>query len=497
MVAENIAKPQPATVYASAGNLESLEPLADLEVLENQAATATQMPVATDNQTLVEHAAAQTPAPHKQAASTTAKPLPSTVHAYPRNLASLESPEPLADLESLENQAATATQMPVATDNQTLVEHTAAQSPAPHTQNLSTVTAAQIPAPQPKAAETIAKPQPSIAYAFSRNLESPEPLTDLEVLENQASTATQMPVAIANQIPVEHTAAQSPAPHMQATATTTQDSAPHTQAADISTQVSAPQPKAAETTAKPQLATVYTSARNLESQENQAATIAQKPVATANQMPVEHSAAQIPAPQPQATMVKMMPQAAHTPMTHAAAVPQQSETIEPQRKAMATPVDPQPSTKHVSAKESKSLETAAATIAPAAQQQTVAQPPSLDMPAITPATISKLAFSPNEILASALNELTSAIMVNIDDAGHMNEIRLVLKPDVLDGTTILLKCDQTHVSVTFFPGVESAERILLANQGRIVETIAATGHLPVQVSIINSEGRRQIRKSVA
>ena len=88
-------------------------------------------------------------------------------------------------------------------------------------------------------------------------------------------------------------------------------------------------------------------------------------------------------------------------------------------------------------------------------------------------------------------------MVNIDDAGHMNEIRLVLKPDVLDGTTILLKCDQTHVSVTFFPGVESAERILLANQGRIVETIAATGHLPVQVSIINSEGRRQIRKSVA
>ena len=164
---------------------------------------------------------------------------------------------------------------------------------------------------------------------------------------------------------------------------------------------------------------------------------------------------------------------------------------------MATPVDPQPSKKHVSTKESKSLETAAATIAPAAQQQTVAQPPSLDMPAITSATIAKLAISSNEILASALNELTSAIMVNIDESGHLGEIRLVLKPDVLDGTTILLKCDQKQVSVTFFPGAASAEQLLVANQSRIVETLAATGHLPVQLSIITSEGRRQIRKSVA
>ena len=135
--------------------------------------------------------------------------------------------------------------------------------------------------------------------------------------------------------------------------------------------------------------------------------------------------------------------------------------------------------------------------APSVPQDAVSQAPTLDMPAITSATITKLAMTPSEILASALNELTSAIMVNIDDAGHMNEIRLVLKPDVLDGTTILLKCDQKQVSVTFFPGVESAEQLLLANQGRIVEALAATGHLPVQVSIINSEGRRQIRKSVA
>ena len=236
---------------------------------------------------------------------------------------------------------------------------------------------------------------------------------------------------------------------------------------------------------------------NLEVPESQAATATQKPVATANQMPVEHVAQQIPAPQPQATMVKMMPQAAPTPMAHAATVPQQAETVEPQDKAMGTPVDPQPSTKHVSTKESKSLETAAATITPAAQQQTVAQPPSLDLPSIMSATISKLAISPNEILASALNELTSAIMVNIDESGHLGEIRLVLNPDVLDGTTILLKCDQKQISVTFFPGAASAEQLLVANQSRIVETLAATGHLPVQLSIITSEGRRQIRKSVA
>ena len=127
----------------------------------------------------------------------------------------------------------------------------------------------------------------------------------------------------------------------------------------------------------------------------------------------------------------------------------------------------------------------------------MAQPSALDMPAITQATVSKLAISPNEILASALNELTSAIMVNIDESGHLGEIRLVLNPDVLDGTTILLKCDQKKISVTFFPGAASAEQLLVANQSRIVETLAATGHLPVQLSIITSEGRRQIRKSVA
>ena len=614
-VAENTAKPQPATVYVSAENLEALETLENLEVPEYQATTVAQKPVATANQIPVEHAVVQIPAPQTQAAETTAKPTPSIAYAYPKNLASLESLEPLADLEVLEYQAATATQKPVAATNQIPVEHTAPQIPAPQTK--ATVTATQIPAPhvqaeatamrdpasQPKVAENTAKPLPSTVYASVRNLESPAPLADLEVLENQAATDAQKPVATANQIPVEHTvpqikatvaapqfstphsqaeaiatqepalhaqatatvaeslpstvyafarnpespeplanlvvlenqaatvaqkpvaaanqmpvehtepqtkatitAQQIPAPHVQVEAIATQDPAPQTQATVPAPQIPAPQPKVAENTAKPQLATVYASARNLESLEplvnlesleNQAATAAQKPASTANQMPVEHTAAQIPAPQSQATMVKLMPQAAPTPMTHAAAVPQQSETVAPQRKAMATPVDPQPSTKHVSTKESKSLETAAATITPAAQQQTVAQPPSLDLPSIMSATISKLAISPNEILASALNELTSAIMVNIDESGHLGEIRLVLKPDVLDGTTILLKCDQKQISVTFFPGAASAEQLLVANQSRIVETLAATGHLPVQLSIITSEGRRQIRKSVA
>ena len=412
------------------------------------------------------------------------------------------------------------TQKPVATANQIPVEHTALQAPAPQTKATVTAphtqaeaTATQIPASQPKDAETTAKPQPAVAHVYPRNLASLEPLENLESLENQTPAVTQKPVAIANQIPVEHTATQIPAPHtqatvtapqvsvphMQATATATQDSAPHVQVEATATQDSAPHTQAAFTTDKPQPAMVYASTTNLaslESLENQAATITQKPVATANPTSAEPVVPQIPTPQPQAATVNMMPQAAPTPM-HATAVPQQSETVAPQRKAMAKSVDPQPSTKHVSTKDTKSLENAAATIAPAAQQQTVAQPPVLDMPAITPATITKLALTPSEILASALNELTSAIMVNIDDAGHMNEIRLVLKPDVLDGTTILLKCDQTQVSVTFFPGMESAEQLLLANQGRIAETLAATGHLPVQVSIINSEGRRQIRKSVA
>jgi hypothetical protein len=106
-----------------------------------------------------------------------------------------------------------------------------------------------------------------------------------------------------------------------------------------------------------------------------------------------------------------------------------------------------------------------------------------------------MAMSPAQILSETVNELTSAIMVNIDENGHLGEIRLVLKPDVLDGTTILLKCDQKQISVTFFPGAESAEQLLMANQNRIAETLAATGHLPVKISIINSEGRRQIRKT--
>ena len=261
--------------------------------------------------------------------------------------------------------------------------------------------------------------------------------------------------------------------------------------------------------AKPQPAPAYAYAINLaslespeplanpESLENQAATVTQKTVATANPIPGETVAAQIPASQTQAAAHHATPKAAPTPTTYAATVPQQAENVAPQRKAMATTVDPQPSTGHVSTKDTKSLETAAATITPAAQQQTVAQPPVLEMPSITPATISKLAISPNEILASALNELTSAILVNIDENGHLGEIRLVLKPDVLDGTTILLKCDQKQISVSFFPSAASAEQLLLANQSRIVETLAATGHLPVQLSIITSEGRRQIRKSVA
>ena len=58
--AETVAKAQPAMVYAS---LESLEPLANLEVPENQAATATQKTVATANQIPVELTATQSSAP--------------------------------------------------------------------------------------------------------------------------------------------------------------------------------------------------------------------------------------------------------------------------------------------------------------------------------------------------------------------------------------------------------------------------------------------------
>ncbi len=458
----------------------------------------------------MEHTEQQSPAPQAKAADDTTIAQHSTAYASTRNLASLKSPESPTDLEVLEYQ--TATQKPVAKANQIPVEHTAPQtkttvtapqSYAPHTQ--AEAIATQDSAPHTQVAFTTAKPQPSTAYAYPRNLaslESLEPLADLEVLENQAAMVMQKPVAKANQIPVEHTALQTKATvtapqfstsHVQVEATATQDPAPQTKATVTAPQIPAPQPKVVESTAKPQLAMVYAS---LESLENQAATVMQKPLATANPTPSEPVAVQNPASMPQAAAPHATPKAASTPM-HEAAVPQQAETVEPQDKAMGTPVDPQPSTKHVSAKESKSLETAAATIAPAAQQQTVAQPPSLDLPSIMSATISKLAISPNEILASALNELTSAIMVNIDESGHLGEIRLVLNPDVLDGTTILLKCDQKQISVTFFPGAASAEQLLVANQSRIVETLAATGHLPVQLSIITSEGRRQIRKSVA
>ena len=125
----------------------------------------------------------------------------------------------------------------------------------------------------------------------------------------------------------------------------------------------------------------------------------------------------------------------------------------------------------------------------------ISQPTDLAMPSVAPVNASSMAMSPAQILSATVNELTSAIMVNIDENGHLGEIRLVLKPDVLDGTTILLKCDQKQISVTFFPGAESAEQLLMANQNRIAETLAATGHLPVKISIINSEGRRQIRKT--
>ena len=92
---------------------------------------------------------------------------------------------------------------------------------APHTQTATTAT--QSPVPQPKATDTFTQPQPATVYASSRNLESLEPLVNLESLEKQAATAMQKPVATDNQIPVEHTAPQA----------------------------SAPQPKAAEITAKP------------------------------------------------------------------------------------------------------------------------------------------------------------------------------------------------------------------------------------------------------
>jgi len=125
----------------------------------------------------------------------------------------------------------------------------------------------------------------------------------------------------------------------------------------------------------------------------------------------------------------------------------------------------------------------------------ISQPTDLAMPSVTPVNASSMAMSPAQILSTTVNELTAAIMVNIDENGHLGEIRLVLKPDVLDGTTILLKCDQKQISVTFFPGAESAEQLLMANQSRIAETLAATGHLPVKISIIYSESRRQIRKT--
>ncbi|MBQ9445801.1 MAG: hypothetical protein IJU61_04340, partial [Victivallales bacterium] len=290
----------------------------------------------------------------------------------------------------------------------------------------------------------------------------------------------------ANPIPAEPTATQIPAPQQQATAT-----------------IAKPQPAIPQATAR--------SLESLESLEFKASTVAPKQTTTASVTSAEPTVVLPSAPQPKAaaiiaeqpTTMVQAPSGNESAVDQAStATPKPAEFIvaqqpAPHLKTTNTVAKPQSFTPHISSKHSESMETAIPVTAPSVPQNAIPQATTLDMPAITPATIAKLALTPSEILASALNELTSAIMVNIDDAGHMNEIRLVLKPDVLDGTTILLKCDQKQISITFFPGVKSAEQLLMANQGHIGETLAATGHLPVQVSIINSEDRRQIRKSVA
>ena len=137
-----------------------------------------------------------------------------------------------------------------------------------------------------------------------------------------------------------------------------------------------------------------------------------------------------------------------------------------------------------------------------AYQTTAMQPPvqtpALAMPDITPADVVKMAMTPSEILASTLNELTQTMLVHTDETtGHLDEIRLILKPNVLDGTSILLKTNQNQLFVTFFPGTEEIAQLLMANQEKIAESIVASGRLPLQMSIISSEGRRQIRKNVA
>jgi hypothetical protein len=118
------------------------------------------------------------------------------------------------------------------------------------------------------------------------------------------------------------------------------------------------------------------------------------------------------------------------------------------------------------------------------------------LPSVTPEIVTRLAMSPNQVLSNAINELTDAMMVHMDESGHLSEIRLMLKPDVLDGASVLLKSDGQQVFVTFFTGTGGIEQLLLANQSRIVEALAASGQLPVQVSIINAEGQRHIRKSL-
>jgi hypothetical protein len=453
---------------------------------------------------------AQIPAPQIMATAF-AEPQPSILQATAGNLKSHESFE---SLESFEFKASTA--MP---------KQTATATPLP-----VEATAAQIHAPQLQATATVAKSQATIPQATTRNLEALEPLEILEPLESLASQSSMaVPKETTTTVPFMTTAnpaetaiplpfmpiakpAESPVP-LQPTAT-------QMPAENIAVQIPTPQTETKVATATTQPTIPHAPAKNLESLESfesleslefKASTVAPKQTTTASATPAEPTVVHPSIPQPKAAAIiaEQPTTMAQAPSRNASAANQASTaTSKPaeytvaqqsaqQHKTTNTIAKPQSFAPHISSKHSESMETAIPMAAPSVPQNAIPQATTLDMPAITPATITKLALTPSEILASALNELTSAIMVNIDDAGHMNEIRLVLKPDVLDGTTILLKCDQKQISVTFFPGVESAEQLLMANQGRIAETLAATSHLPVQVSIINSEGRRQIRKSVA
>ena len=438
-----IAKPQSFILQNTSRTLEPLESLENPEPLAEQAPAVTLQ--------FAEAAAAHISAPQPQATATIAKPQ----FAIPQ--------EPLENLEPLTSQSSTVVPQETASAVSFMPTAKPAESSVPLQATIAEATAAQIPAPQTQPTATITKPQPAIPQAPARNretLEPPENLSPLKPIAHQNLTtvalkettaamplmATEKPTEAAKPLLFTPTAkpVETSAP-LQATTTTTP-------AKPTMVQTSVPQPKDTAITAEPQPSMAEAPSRN-ESVASQASTVVPKPA--------EYPVSQMSAPQPKAIRI----------------------------------AKPQPSAAHISSKHLESPESAISMAAPSVPQDIISHEPTLDMPAITPTTITKLALTPSEILTSALNELTSAIMVNIDDAGHMNEIRLVLKPDVLDGTTILLKCDQTQVSVTFFPGVESAEQLLLANQGRIVETLAAIGHLPIQVSIINSEGRRQIRKS--